>query len=103
LIHGNEKISLNVRHDETILDAALRADIELPYTCLQGWCISCAGKILKGSVDQTSALRVFPQDMEQGFVLLCSAFPKSDLEILTHQKEELRIFRISQKLPAPMG
>jgi hypothetical protein len=41
--------------------------------------------------------------MEQGFVLLCSAFPKSNLEILTHQKEELKTFRISKKLPVPLG
>ncbi|NIR47017.1 2Fe-2S iron-sulfur cluster binding domain-containing protein [candidate division KSB1 bacterium] len=103
LIIDDEQHSLEVPEDETILEAALQADYLLPYLCLQGWCTTCAGQILEGEVDQSQALRIFPEDEEAGYVLLCSAYPRSDLKILTHKKNELKEFRISKKLPVPRG
>jgi ferredoxin len=88
---------------EYLLDVAAAAGLELPFMCLQGWCTTCAGRVLDGKVDQSEALRVYPQDEAAGFVLLCSAFPRSDLRIRTHQKEELRALRRSLGLPAPRG
>jgi ferredoxin len=89
--------------DEYLLDVAAAAGLDLPYMCLQGWCTTCAGKVLDGQVDQSEALRVYPEDETAGFVLLCSAFPRSDLRIRTHQKEELRAHRRELGLPAPRG
>jgi ferredoxin len=89
--------------DEYLLDAAAAAGLDLPYMCLQGWCTTCAGRVLEGHVDQSEALRIYPQDKAAGFVLICSAYPGSDLRILTHQKEELRALRASLSLPAPRG
>jgi hypothetical protein len=40
-----------------------------------------AGKILEGKVDQSEARRYYPEDPAAGFVLLCSAFSRSDLRI----------------------
>jgi ferredoxin len=91
------------REDEYLLDAAARAGLELPAMCLQGWCLTCAGKILQGQVDQSEARRFYPQDAQAGFVLLCSAYPRSDLRILTEQKEEMRAHRRALGLPAPRG
>jgi ferredoxin len=71
--------------------------------CLQGWCTTCAGRVLEGDVNQSEALRIYPQDEAAGFVLLCSAFPRSDLRIRTLQKEDLRALRRSLGLPTPRG
>jgi ferredoxin len=71
--------------------------------CLQGWCTTCAGKILEGRVDQSEAWRFYPQDAAAGFVLLCSAYARSDLRILTHEKEAMRAHRQAHGLPAPRG
>jgi ferredoxin len=95
--------SLQVREDEYLLDAAVGAGMDLPYMCLQGWCTTCAGKLLEGKVDQSEALRIYPQDEEAGFVLLCSAFARSDLRILSHQMESMRAHRRALGLPAPRG
>lgn len=89
--------------DQYLLDAASAAGLELPFTCLQGWCITCAGRLLEGRVDQSEARRFYPQDEAAGFVLLCSAFPRSALRIRTHQKEEMRAHRSAFGLPAPRG
>ena len=59
--------------------------------------------VLEGRVDQTEARRLYPQDEAAGFVLLCSAFARSPLRILTHQKEAMRAHRRALGLPAPRG
>jgi ferredoxin len=97
------EVQTEVGPQEYLLDAAAAAGLQLPYMCLQGWCTTCAGKVLSGQVDQSEARRVFPQDKAAGFVLLCSSFARSDCRILTYQKEELQIFRQAHGLPAPRG
>ncbi|MFQ5914043.1 MAG: 2Fe-2S iron-sulfur cluster-binding protein [Nitrospinota bacterium] len=97
------KVRLKVREDEYLLDAGRKAGCGLPATCQQGWCITCAGVLLQGKVDHSDAVRFFPQDEEAGFVLLCSAKPRSDLRIRTHQSEPMKRHRLAHRLPAPRG
>jgi ferredoxin len=102
-VTDEQEVTVEVEEEEYLLDAAARAGLQLPFSCLQGWCTTCAGKVLEGRVDQSEALRGFPQDEAAGYVLLCSAYARSDLRILTHQKEQLREYRRSLGLPAPRG
>ena len=102
-VTNGREVRTDVSDDEYLLDAAAAAGLQLPFMCLQGWCTTCAGKMLEGKVDQAEALRIYAEDEAAGFVLLCSAFPRSDLRILTHQKEQLRDRRRSLGLPAPRG
>jgi ferredoxin len=102
-ITPEREVQVAVKEDEYLLDAAARAELELPYSCLQGWCTTCAGKLLEGRVDQTEALRVYLQDEAAGYVLLCSAFARSDVRIQTHQKEPMREHRRACGLPTPRG
>ena len=97
------EVEVAVNDDQYLLDAAVAAGLDLPYMCLQGWCTTCAAKVLEGRVDQSEARRVYPQDEAAGFVLLCSAFARSDLRILTHQKEAMREHRQALGLPTPRG
>jgi ferredoxin len=97
------EVRTEVPDDHYLLDAGVAAGLDLPFMCLQGWCTTCAGRILEGRVDQSESRRFYPQDAEAGFVLLCSAYPRSDLRILTHQKEAMRDHRRALGLPAPHG
>ncbi len=98
-----EEVRTEAADDQYLLDAAAEAGLALPYFCLQGWCCTCAGRILEGRVDQSEARRFFPQDAEAGYVLLCSAYPRAPLRILTHQKEAMRAHRLALGLPTPRG
>lgn len=98
-----ETFHLEVDGSDYLLDAARRAGVDLPSMCLQGWCLTCAGRIVEGEVDQSDAARIFEEDEAAGFVLLCSAFPRSNLTILTHQRVAMRDYRIERNLPAPRG
>ena len=97
------EVQVPVSDDEYVLDAGVNAGLDLPYMCLQGWCTTCAGRLLSGEVDQSEARRYYPEDKAAGFVLLCSAHAQSDLRVLTHQKDEMRRHRQALGLPTPRG
>jgi len=69
--------------DETVLSAALRAGVGLPYGCKNGACGSCKGKITSGNVVHGNhQQRALPDTEEaQGLSLFCCAKPQSDLTI----------------------
>lgn len=102
LLPGEEKRFVQVGGEEHIWDAAFKAGTDLPALCHQGYCLTCAGKLENGGeVDQSDSLLYFPVDREAGFVLLCTAKPRSDLRIRTHQQKQMREFRKQRTLPAP--
>ncbi len=95
--------SFPCRASEFILQAALDCGLDLPYSCLQGWCITCAVRLLSGDVDQSRSRRFFAEDAQAGFALICTGRPRSDARIEPHQKEAMRAYRIALKLPVPLG
>lgn len=72
-----------VDQDETILDAALKQGITLPYGCKNGACGSCKGKVIEGSLEhgQHSDAALSKADETAGAILFCCAYPQSDLLI----------------------
>jgi CDP-4-dehydro-6-deoxyglucose reductase len=68
---------------ETVLAAAIRAGIGLPYGCKNGACGSCKGKVVAGSVEHKAhQQRALPeQEAADGFALFCCAMPAGDLVI----------------------
>jgi ferredoxin len=88
-------------HEEFIWDAAAHNGIRLPAICHQGRCLTCAGRLLSGAVDQSRANSYFAEDEQAGFILLCTAQPRSDLRIITDQQWSMREHRRKLRLPAP--
>lgn len=83
-----ETTTIEVAEDEYILDAAEDAGLDLPYSCRDGACTSCVGRIEAGAVERNGV--ALDQDQkEDGYVLLCCASPRSDCEFVADVQEEL--------------
>jgi ring-1,2-phenylacetyl-CoA epoxidase subunit PaaE len=59
--------------EEHVLDAALNAGLDLPYSCKAGVCCTCRGKVLEGRVEMDKNFTLEAGEMAQGFVLTCQA------------------------------
>lgn len=74
-----------VAENETILKAALRQDVPLPWGCASGICGVCMGVVLEGQLEyvQGAPLALFEEDAAEGKALFCCAYPRSDLLIVS--------------------
>lgn len=73
--------------DESILEAALAHGLVLPYSCRNGACGVCKGRLLEGRVDYGDYQDSTLTDAEKtdGMALFCCAKPLSDLQIESHE------------------
>ena len=62
---------------DKILDVALAAGLDLPYSCKGGVCCTCRAKVMQGSVVMEKNVTREKWEAEQGFVLSCQAKPAS--------------------------
>ena len=60
------------------LESLREKGIDLPYGCRYGGCITCAAKLVAGEVDQRGQVALNNRQVNNGYVVLCVARPKSD-------------------------
>lgn len=64
--------------DDTVLDAAERQGLELPFSCKGGMCCTCRCKVTKGDAEMAINYSLEPWELEAGFTLACQARPTSE-------------------------
>ena len=89
-VNPSEQI-FSANGDETILEAALRQGLSLPYGCRDGACGACKGKVLAGQVDHGKAQpqALSEADKAAGLALFCCARAQSDLTLECKQLGKL--------------
>ena len=72
------RTSLNIPFDTpNILDFALEAKIDAPFSCKSGICSTCRAKLVEGEVEMGKVHGLEPDEIEAGYILTCSSRPKS--------------------------
>ena len=69
--------------DPSILDAAARAGLDVPYSCKSGVCATCRCKVLEGQVRMDRNFALEPADLAAGFVLSCQAHPLTERVVVS--------------------
>jgi ring-1,2-phenylacetyl-CoA epoxidase subunit PaaE len=69
--------------DPSILDAARRSGLDVPYACKAGVCSTCKGKLLEGEVRMDRNFALTPAEVAQGFVLCCQSHPLTSKVVIT--------------------
>lgn len=87
--HQETEHTFSVPSDRTILEVALEQGIELPFSCNAGVCTTCAALVEEGTIDQGDAAGIGPSVQAAGYALLCSAYAKSDLKLVSDKEEEV--------------
>jgi ring-1,2-phenylacetyl-CoA epoxidase subunit PaaE len=84
LIIDGKRRDVPVAEDESILDAALRAGMDLPFACKGGMCSTCRAKLVEGEARMEVNYSLEPWELNAGFILTCQARPLSDKVVVDY-------------------
>lgn len=77
---------LRMGKDEKVLDVALNAGLDLPWSCKGGVCCTCRAKVMEGSVHMDKNFTLEPWETDKGFVLSCQARPTSNTLVVSYDE-----------------
>jgi ring-1,2-phenylacetyl-CoA epoxidase subunit PaaE len=75
IVLEEEEYEFEVAPEQTILEAGLQKDVDMPYSCQSGLCTSCRGKLLSGEVKMDEDAGLSANELREGYVLCCVAHP----------------------------
>lgn len=78
-----------VPDDQYILHSGEAQGVELPFSCRNGACTTCAVRVLSGDLAQPEAVGLSPELKQKGYALLCVSYARSDIEVETQDEDEV--------------
>ena len=65
----------------SLLDELLDHGVDLPYGCRYVGCITCAAKLIEGTIDQSAEVALNNRQIDNGYIILCVVGAKTDCSI----------------------
>ncbi len=75
IIHDGKTNEIPVAEGEAVLEAGLRAGLNLPWSCRGGMCSTCRARLREGAVTMVQNYALEPWELEAGYVLTCQSHP----------------------------
>jgi len=88
IMDGNHTTFTMEKDKESLLDAGLRAGLDMRYSCKGGVCSTCRCKILDGKVEMDVNYALEDYEVARGFVLSCQSFPLTDKVVVDFDQAE---------------
>jgi ring-1,2-phenylacetyl-CoA epoxidase subunit PaaE len=82
IMDGNAFSFTMEKDTESLLDAGLKAGIDMRYSCKGGVCSTCRCKVVEGTVDMDVNYALEDYEVARGFVLSCQSFPITDTVVV---------------------
>ena len=86
LILDGARIDVPMAAGETIVDAALRAGRDPPFSCRAGMCCTCRARLIDGRVEMAANYSLEPWETEAGYVLTCQARPLTERVVVDYDQ-----------------
>ena len=84
IIYDGNTREFDVKEKETILEAALDAGYDPPYSCMVAACCTCRAKLISGKVEMDDRESLTDAEISKGYVLTCQSHPKSHGIVLNY-------------------
>jgi ring-1,2-phenylacetyl-CoA epoxidase subunit PaaE len=84
LIIDGKRREVPVAESEAILDAALRAGLDMPFACKGGMCSTCRAKLVEGAAQMEVNYSLEPWELDKGFILTCQARPTTEKVVVDY-------------------
>ncbi|MBV6320183.1 1,2-phenylacetyl-CoA epoxidase subunit PaaE [Duganella violaceipulchra] len=88
ILDGNATSFTMDQDKESLLDAGLKAGIDMRYSCKGGVCSTCRCKLLEGKVDMDVNYALEDYEIARGYVLSCQSFPITDKVVIDFDQAE---------------
>ncbi|MGK7946419.1 MAG: 2Fe-2S iron-sulfur cluster-binding protein [Microcystaceae cyanobacterium] len=85
----DKEYTFTAPEDQYILHSGETQQIDLPFSCRNGACTTCAVRVLSGHLEQPEAMGLSPELQRQGYALLCVSYARSDLVVETQDEDEV--------------
>ena len=87
IMDGRRRSFTMQQEQDTVLDAAARAGLDLPFSCRAGVCSTCRTKVIRGEVEMAQNYALEDWELEQGYVLACQSRVKSPVLELDYDEK----------------
>ncbi|MFK7832112.1 MAG: flavin reductase family protein, partial [Winogradskyella sp.] len=84
VIVDDEEFEFEMSQDVSILDAALKQDVDAPYSCQGGICSSCIAKVTEGEATMRQNNILTDGEVAEGLILTCQAHPVSETVVVDY-------------------
>jgi len=92
-IANRDNAAYEVAGRKPLLEELRAQGVDLPYGCQYGGCITCAAKLIDGEIDQRAQVALNNRQINDGYVILCVARPKSDCTLEIGVESHDRLYR----------
>jgi ring-1,2-phenylacetyl-CoA epoxidase subunit PaaE len=87
ILDGTRHHFTMAKNQDNLIDAGLKAGLELPYACKGGVCSTCRGKVVSGEVDMDINFALEDYEVARGFVLCCQSYPVTDKLVINFDED----------------
>ncbi|MEM7024121.1 MAG: 2Fe-2S iron-sulfur cluster-binding protein, partial [Pseudomonadota bacterium] len=85
-LDGTTRTIEMAKDGQCVLDAALAADLDVPFACRAGVCSTCRALVLEGEVEMQANHALEDYEVRRGYVLTCQSYPLSDTLVVSYDQ-----------------